>query len=84
MNREQFQSNLNIASFILGLMNYEENLTQNDKSEILQNSQNVSDKVIESIEQHLKIQDKNFKYKIIYKSKTNIFLFYQINIRMNH
>lgn len=58
MNREQFQSNLNIASFILGLMNYEENLTQNDKSEILQNSQNVSDKVIESIEQHLKIQDK--------------------------
>lgn len=58
MDREQFQNNLNIASFILGLMNYEENLTQNDKSEILQNSQNVSDKVIERIEQHLKIQDK--------------------------
>ena len=58
MDREQFQQNLNVASFILGLMNYEENLTQNDKSEILQNSQNVSDKVIESIEQHLKIQDK--------------------------
>lgn len=58
MDREQFQQNLNVASFILGIMNYEENLTQNDKSEILQNSQNVSDKVIESIEQHLKIQDK--------------------------
>lgn len=58
MNQEQFEHNLNIASFILGIMNYEENLTQNDKSEILQNSQNVSDKVIESIEQHLKIQDK--------------------------
>lgn len=58
MNQEQFEQNLNIASFILGLMNYEENLTQNDKSEILQNSQNVSDKVIESIEQHLKTQDK--------------------------
>lgn len=57
MNQEQFEHNLNIASFILGLMNYEENLTQNDKSEILQNSQNVSDKVIERIEQHLKIQD---------------------------
>lgn len=57
MDREQFQQNLNVASFILGIMNYEENLTQNDKSEILQNSQNVSDKVIESIEQHLKIQD---------------------------
>ena len=58
MNQEQFQHNLSIASFILGIMNYEENLTQNDKSEILQNSQNVSDKVIERIEQHLKIQDK--------------------------
>lgn len=58
MDREQFQQNLNVASFILGIMNYEENLTQSDKSEILQNSQNVSDKVIESIEQHLKIQDK--------------------------
>lgn len=58
MNQEQFEHNLNIASFILGIMNYEENLTQNDKSEILQNSQNVSDKVIERIEQHLKIQDK--------------------------
>ena len=58
MDREQFQHNLGIASFILGLMNYEENLTQNDKSEILQNSQNVSDKVIESIERHLENQDK--------------------------
>lgn len=57
MDREQFQQNLNVASFILGIMNYEENLTQSDKSEILQNSQNVSDKVIESIEQHLIIQD---------------------------
>ena len=58
MDREQFQHNLNIASFILGLMNYEENLTQNDKSQILQNSQNVSDKVIERIEKHLENQDK--------------------------
>lgn len=58
MDREQFQHNLNIASFILGLMNYEENLTQNDKSQILQNSQNVSDKVIEKIEKHLENQDK--------------------------
>lgn len=53
-----FYDAVNIASFILGLINCQENLTQNDKSEILQNSQTVSDKVIDRIEQHLVIQDK--------------------------
>ena len=57
MDREQFQHNLNIASFILGIMNYQENLTQNDKSEILQNSQNVSDLIIQKIDSHLQVQD---------------------------
>lgn len=54
---DSFYDAVNIASFILGLINYQENLTQNDKSEILQNSQTVSDKVIDRIEQHLIIQD---------------------------
>lgn len=57
MDREQFEHNLNIASFILGIMNYQENLTQNDKSEILQNSQNVSDLIIQKIDSHLQVQD---------------------------
>lgn len=57
MNKEQFEYNVALASFILGIMNFQANLTQNDKSEILQNSQNVSDKVIEKIEEHLAIQD---------------------------
>ena len=52
---DSFYDAVNIASFILGLINYQENLTQNDKSEILQNSQTVSDKVIDRIEQHLVI-----------------------------
>lgn len=54
---DSFYDAVGIASFILGLVNYQENLTQNDKGEILQNSQNVSDKVIDRIEQHLIIQD---------------------------
>lgn len=54
---DSFYDAVNIAGFILGLINYQENLTQNDKSEILQNSQTVSDKVIDRIEQHLIIQD---------------------------
>lgn len=57
MNQEQFEYNVALASFIMGIMNYQENLTQNDKSEILQNSQNVSDLVIQKIDSHLQIQD---------------------------
>lgn len=57
MNKEQFEFNLSLASFIMGIMNYQENLTQNDKSEILQNSQNVSDLIIQKIDSHLQIQD---------------------------
>ncbi len=68
---EQFDSNLNLASFILGLMNYEQNLTQNDKSEILQNSQDVSDKVISSIDNHLQNQDKQLKEIILLLKEIN-------------
>lgn len=57
MNKEQFEFNLSLASFIMGIMNYQENLTQNDKSEILQNSQNVSDLIIQKIDSHLQVQD---------------------------
>lgn len=58
MNRDDFGFNLNLASFIIGLINYQENLTQSDKSEILQNSQNVSDEIIKKIDEHLQKQDK--------------------------
>lgn len=58
MNRDDFGFNLNLASFIIGLINYQENLTQSDKSEILQNSQNVSDEIIKKIDEHLQMQDK--------------------------
>lgn len=58
MNRDDFGFNLNLASFIIGLINYQENLTQSDKSEILQNSQNVSDEIIKKIDEHLQRQDR--------------------------
>ena len=59
-DNQNFLDALSIASFIVGIVNYQENLTQNDKSEILQNSQNVSKTVIDEIDKHLQIQD----YKI--------------------
>lgn len=66
MNKEQFEYNVALASFILGIMNFQENLTQNDKSEILQNSQNVSDLIIQKIDSHLQIQDQKID-KILYE-----------------
>lgn len=63
-NRQQFIDALNMASFLLSIMNYQENLTQNDKSEILQNSQNVSDAIINKIDRHLQEQDRKIDYII--------------------
>ena len=63
-NGQQFADALNIAGFLLSMLNYRENLTQNDKSEILQNSQNVSDAIINKIDKHLQLQDKKIDYII--------------------
>lgn len=48
---------LGVASFIFGLMNYEENVTQGDLQQIMDNSNRVQDEVINRIEEHLLKQD---------------------------
>ncbi len=55
--QERLSYNINVASFILGLLNYQENLTQSDKDEILQNSQKAADIISDRIENHLINQD---------------------------
>lgn len=54
----EFINAVNVADLLLNIINYKENLTQSDKSEILQNSQNISQEVISKIENHLEEQDK--------------------------
>lgn len=54
---ENFEYAINLAAFILGIMNYSENLTQNDKQEIMQNLNDASDAILSKIEQHLEVQD---------------------------
>lgn len=49
---------LNIMSFVIGLMNYDENLTQNDKQDLMQELNAKSDKLLEEIHKHLTEQDK--------------------------
>lgn len=63
-DNQSFLDAVTIAGFLLSILNYRENLTQNDKSEILQNSQNVSDAVINKIDKHLQLQDKKIDYII--------------------
>lgn len=63
-DEQSFLNAVTIADFLLGMLNYRENLTQNDKSEILQNSQNVSDTIIDKIDKHLQLQDKKIDYII--------------------
>ena len=63
-DNQSFLDAVTIAGFLLSMLNYRENLTQNDKSEILQNSQNVSDAIINKIDEHLELQDKKIDYII--------------------
>lgn len=56
---------LNLISLILGLLNYDENLTQGDKQQIMENSNRVQDEVVNRIDSHLIKQDKKIDYLIL-------------------
>lgn len=49
---------LNIMSFVIGLMNLNENLTQGDKQELMEELSNKADLLLTEIHNHLKEQDK--------------------------
>ena len=59
MNKQQYDllDVLNILSFVIGLLNYDENLTQNDKQELLEELDNQTTTLLEEIHAHLKEQD---------------------------
>lgn len=72
MNQNQFEYNLALASFILGIMNYQENLTQNDKQELMDNSAKIQDQIINKIDAHLQIQDQKIDEILKRLDKKNI------------
>lgn len=49
---------LNILSFIIGILNYNENLTHSDKQELMQEIDNKISLVLDKVQKHLEIQDK--------------------------
>ena len=61
MNEKLFNDNfidaLSIVSFIVGIMNYEENLSQSDKDDIIKKSSEHAQAILEHIDKH--VDDQN-------------------------
>lgn len=53
-----FMDILGVMSFVIGLMNFQENLTQGDKQELLQELGKKADLLLKEIHGHLEIQDR--------------------------
>lgn len=58
MENNNFLDLVNIASFVLGVMNLQENLTQSDKQDIVDRLDKESDVILNKIHDHLEEQDK--------------------------
>lgn len=59
--KQNFLDSLNIASFIIGLMNLNENLTQGDKQDIMKNLSEKADTILKEIHAHLEKQDEKIE-----------------------
>lgn len=55
--KQNFFDMLNLMSFVIGLMNLNENLTQGDKQDIMKNLSEKSDTILKEIHSHLEKQD---------------------------
>ena len=53
-----FLDTLSILSFIIGTMNFNENLTQGDKQDLLEEFSSKADILLKEIHSHLEEQDK--------------------------
>lgn len=59
-----FMDLLGILSFLVGIQNLNENLTQNDKSELQRDLSNQANNILQEIHTHLEEQDKKINYII--------------------
>ena len=57
MNDIEFLDILNILSFVIGVMNYNENLTQGDKQELMSALDRQTENMLKDIHTHLQEQD---------------------------
>ena len=54
---DDFIDVLSVVSFIVGIMNYEENLSQSDKDDIIRKSSEDAQRILEHIDKH--VDDQN-------------------------
>lgn len=55
---QNFLDTLNIMSFYIGLLNYQENLTQSDKDDLIHSVTNVNKTLLDRLENDLEDQNK--------------------------
>ena len=62
MNEKLFNDNfldtLSVVSFVIGLMNYQENLSQSDKDDIIHKSSEDAQRILEQLEKDIDEQNK--------------------------
>ncbi len=61
VNNQNLMDLLNVLSFIIGLLNLNENLTQNDKQDLMSAFDNQTKTVLDDIHSRLDAQDKQLK-----------------------
>ena len=60
-NQISFLDLISIASFCIGLMNLDENLTQGDKQDLMQQFNDQTEAVLKEIHEHLQEQDQKIE-----------------------
>jgi len=73
MNKDSMDI-LNIMSFIIGVMNYDENLTQSDKQDLSNELSTQIDRLLKDIHTHLDSQDAKINkiLEVLYEKDTKI------------
>ena len=57
MYNQSFLDNLNVASFYLGLLNYQENLTQTDKQDLVHSMQETNEAMLGELRKDISEQN---------------------------
>lgn len=57
MYNQSFLDNLNVASFYLGLLNYQENLTQTDKQDLVHSMQSTNEALLSELRRDISEQN---------------------------
>ena len=54
---DEFLDAISVVGFIVGIMNYEENLSQSDKDDIIKKSSEDAQRILEHIDKHVDKQN---------------------------